>query len=382
MSFQVSFKPWMELLEAREVPAAFSVALSNGVVMSGQFSAPDGVDAGVGSQSLDVSDLAVQVGTATFESGSFTSTPTAHYSYGQLDGVTFTVDDPSAAGYSLVTVGGNQGAVTPTGGSTGYGTAVFDTADTMVAFTLPDGTVGAIAYTIPWDDVDAASADQSVSPTSFRLNIAGQNFDYPAANFTTAPTLHFAYGEFTGVTFGLDTSGVSGFAYSAFSATLDPIAGNTVTATKVGVGQLQPSLIVAKQAQVVLYFNTGANDTKDTVLPTGTRIRIHIESAAGANYDYDYDATTVAGETVGNVSQQVYENLKAAHWNVMRSDDGRSIIVNGFMEAIGTPEQGRALKKVTKAGINYSTVAQPITKAQDVQLLIFENNEWKPKPNP
>ncbi|MCI0705077.1 MAG: hypothetical protein L0241_28790 [Planctomycetia bacterium] len=361
----VQFRPKMEFLEVREVPAAFSFQLPDGSIGSGQFSEPEGVDPAQPSQSF-VRDGQL---TVTKSGVVYTVQPgaTADYANGVLVGVTGTATGPDVINLNgpTVTVGSYSAPVT------------FDGADTMLSFTLSDGTVGAISYDIPWDDVDLAAASDSVSPLNFRLNIAGQNIDYPSGSFTTPPALHFEDGEFTGLTFA--ATGLPG-SYSAFSAMIDTNGDNLLTATKVGVGPLLPSLIVAEQPQVALYFNTGANDTKDTVIPTGTLIRVQVKAGT---FVYDFTYTTVAGQTVGNIAQMVFQNMKTANWNVTLSSDGRSVIVDGRWDALG-PNQPRFTRDVTQAGIYYSTPAQPVGPGAHggVQLMIWMGpiEGWQPKP--
>lgn len=283
MSFR--FRPRLDCLEARDVPAAFSATLSNGLVMAGSFSSPAGVDPALDDQTLYVPDLVVQVGGVAFGAGSFTDTPTAHYSFGQLDGVGFIMDDPNGPVYTLVSVGGNQAAVTPTGGSTGFGTAFFDAADTQATFTLPDGTTGSLSYTIPWDQVDPDQASQSLTLTAFNLNIAGQNFTYGSASYTTAPTLLFEYGDLVGISFAVDTSMVFGFAYSSIS-----IANGIATAQLAANGQFINAPVANQTASVIIDFSAisipaagqGAVEVKIRVTAGTTVQSVTVEIQPGA----------------------------------------------------------------------------------------------------
>ena len=108
---------------------------------------------------------------------------------------------------------------------------VYDAADTMATFTLPDYTDGAISFTIPWNQVDPDQASQSLTPTAFNLNIAGHNLASGSASYTTAPTLLFANGNLVGVNFALDTSAIPNFAYTSLS-----MSGWNVTAVPIGGG--------------------------------------------------------------------------------------------------------------------------------------------------
>jgi hypothetical protein len=368
----VPFRPRVESLEAREVPAALSFQLPDGSIGSGLFATPVEVDPAESFQTfiLDGELTVTKGGVAyTVQPGAV-----ANYSNGMLYGVQATAVGPDVIQIDniMVNVGGSPAPV------------VYDAADTMMTFTLSDGTVGAVSYAVPWDDVDASSVNDSVSPLNFRLNIAGRNIDTgtPGANFTVPPALHLEYGECAGLTFELDTQGLqlSGFPYTSFSAAFNLNGDNLITVIKAGVGQLQPSQILAERPQVTFNFNTGANDTKDTVLPTGTTIRIHV--TAGEEV-YDYNGTTVAGETVGDVVQQVYENMKTAGWDVALLPSGKGLIVNGALKYNEVLQRNQVIRP-EKAGINYSTAAQPVGPKAigSVQLLILDDGEWKPKPKP
>lgn len=90
----------------------------------------------------------------------------------------------------------------------------------------------------------------------FNLNIAGQNFTYGSASYTTAPTLLFEYGEFVGVSFELDTSAAPGFAYSSLA-----MSGLDVTAIVAGTGQQLFTAAAKRQTMASLDFtNTYTTD--------------------------------------------------------------------------------------------------------------------------
>jgi hypothetical protein len=76
----------------------------------------------------------------------------------------------------------------------------------QATFELPDGTTGTISYTIPWNQVDPTQPSQSIALTDFTITIGGQTFSEGSANFTTPPSIQFAYGQQTGLTFALATS--------------------------------------------------------------------------------------------------------------------------------------------------------------------------------
>src|SRR4029079_17333319 len=93
-----------------------------------------------------------------------------------------------------------------------------------------------LSYDIPWESVDPDQASQSLSVSNFTLNIAGQNLTEASASFTTLPTAEFAYGEFKGLTFAIDTSGISGFPYTSMSMsdldlTVQPQVGDPINVT-------------------------------------------------------------------------------------------------------------------------------------------------------
>jgi hypothetical protein len=84
MSF--NFRPRVESLEARDVPAAFSFQLPSGTVGFGQFSTPDGVDPAQASQALALSDLTVTIAGSSFGNGTFAVAGTADFANGCSSG--------------------------------------------------------------------------------------------------------------------------------------------------------------------------------------------------------------------------------------------------------------------------------------------------------
>lgn len=129
--------------------------------------------------------------------------------------------------------------------------------------------------------------------------------------------------------------------------------------------------------QAVVYFNIGANTPKNTVLPTGTRVRVHI---ATANYQYCYDCETVAGETFADIAEQVCINMKDAGWKVDPLANGSGFTVFGRLPTRAGVVQ--AYETVQKVGISYSTAAQPEEPSIQggVKLLVLEKDKWKSKP--
>jgi hypothetical protein len=134
-----------------------------------------------------------------------------------------------------------------------------------------------------------------------------------------------------------------------------------------------------KRPEVAVYFHTGAGDTKETRLPKGTRIRLRVEAG---DYDYDYDGTTIEGETVGDIAEQIQSSLAFYGWDAVLLKSGLGVAVyGGAPTASGGP---RPYKTVTRAGIHYSTPAQPLLPEArgGAQLLTFEKGKWKPLPKP
>jgi hypothetical protein len=211
------FRPTLDLLEAREVPAALSYQLSGGgQIGSGLFTTPDGVDPAQSWQSLPLTDLTVTQGGVTY---AVQPGATADYESGTLVGVTATATSGSD------TLQFADGTVYMNGQD--YAQVVYDPADTMQTFTLSDGTVGAISYQVPWDQVDPTQASQSLTPT-INLNIAGQNFTYGSANYTSGPTLLFQSGDLAGVNFAVATAG---------TPYLNVSAANGIAAAEIAVNQ-------------------------------------------------------------------------------------------------------------------------------------------------
>ncbi len=230
----MKFRPQLNQLETREVPSAVSFQLPNGSIGSGDFTAPDGVDPAQGSQVLTLDDLIVVKAGVVY---AVQPGATAQYANGILVGVNAIAVGPDTINLTgaTVTVGSDTAPL------------ALDGADTQITFQLPDGTVGAISYQIPWDLVDPNLANQVLPATVFNMNIAGQNFSYGSANYTQPPTLHFAHGEFVGVNFAL--SPPAGFAYTSLSASFDINGNNIITAIQAGTGQ---QFIAAAPTKVTL----------------------------------------------------------------------------------------------------------------------------------
>ncbi|QJW93877.1 hypothetical protein FTUN_1391 [Frigoriglobus tundricola] len=136
----------------------------------------------------------------------------------------------------------------------------YDAADTQITFTLADGTEGAISYNVPWDQVNLDQPSQTVTPTAFNLNIAGQDFAYQPGNttYTESPTIQFNNGYFQGVNFGVAPV-LPGFPLTSISMT-------NLTVTAVEVGSPNPMLVNA-DAKLPIKVTASTNATsKDTTI--------------------------------------------------------------------------------------------------------------------
>ena len=244
------FRPCLESLEGRDVPAAFSFQLPDGGVVSGQFATPDGVDIAEEFQDLNIPDLTVAVGTTTHAAADFTDTPVAHYSHGVFLYVTFDLQNP-APGYDSISAGiDDEFAAIVIDGELFTQAVTYDAATTQAAFAFSNGTAGALSYTIPFEDVDASLASQSLAVSGFNLNIAGLNLAQGSASFTTPPTAEFEFGVFQGLTFTINTSTTPNFALTSIS-----MSGMNITAIVTGSGQQLQSNVVAAQTALVLDFS-------------------------------------------------------------------------------------------------------------------------------
>jgi hypothetical protein len=150
----------------------------------------------------------------------------ADFANGVFVGVTTFVAPSPFVSYDIA-----DAQVTANGSAQLFAPVAYDTADAIQTFTLPNGTVGALSYNIPWGQVDSTQANQALVPTTFNLNFAGQNFTYGSSgvNYSAAPTLLFANGIFQGVNFALDTTTAPGFAYTSVA-----MNGLNATITQVG----------------------------------------------------------------------------------------------------------------------------------------------------
>lgn len=172
MSFK--FHPRLEQLEEYVAPASFSFLLPTGetenpeVFGTGQFTMPtEGVDPALASQAIPLNDMEFTISASgtpgsVWEGGSAVDpNAVANFEYGVFVGVS-----TSVAFNPFITYSVSDNEITTEGYAYLSASVVYDAADTRVTFTLPDGTVGAISYDIPWDSVDATQASQNVTPAT------------------------------------------------------------------------------------------------------------------------------------------------------------------------------------------------------------------------
>ena len=185
------------------------------------------------------------------------------------------------------------------------------------------GTAGQITYDIPRDQVDPDAASQSLTPTSFNLNIGGQNFSVGMASFTTAPTLLFAYGEFQGVNFALDTSATPGFAYTSVS-----MSGLNVTIVVAGTGQ-QLQMVAQKSQQVLILdfapITTGREYQIDLVFRKGREEIVRLQLSIGANATAADVADLVATSLAGNMTITAKVNGKKVTFSAPASSEWTAV---------------------------------------------------------
>ena len=352
------FKPDLESLGERVVPAAFSFRLADGTVGSGQFASPV-LNPTEQYETFVLADL-----TVTYDGEEYVvaAGALADYVDGLLVGVTATA---TGAGPDVeLTVGGVfVGAYTAP--------VSYDQNDTQVAFTLDDGTTGAMSYDLPWDSVDATLSSQTVSLAYFSLNIAGQNFPYGYGSgyysYSAVPTARFEYGEFKGLNFNLNTIGVANFPYTSLA-----MVDLGVTAQAIG------GLARQAQAQDTLpdaMFNliTAAGDTKTTAIAPGT-VHVRLETRSGTVFNFNPGYGT--GEvTIQDLLTRLQTNLTNAGWDVKALPSGTSLLISGKRD-----ENGK-LDPVKKAGLTYEAympATQPrISVTPGVTKQIYKDGSWQ-----
>ena len=194
-------------------------------------------------------------------------------------------------------------------------------------FTL-DSYVGAIKYTIPWGSVDPDEATQSLTATTFNLNIGGQNFAYGVVNYTTAPTLLFEYGDLVGIVFDLDLTGTGSSFASISVANGIATAFDTVTQQFINapVAEQDPATLTLDFSSITLPAMNGmAYEVRFNVQTRDNKaIPIVIEIRPGA--------------TAASVRDSVEAALTGAKINVKAKETTR-LVIQGSAES--------SLKKVT-----------------------------------
>ncbi len=288
-------------MDDRIVPAAGSFQLSDGGVGSVQFSTPDGVDPGQGSQHLTLSDLTISVGGQNFI---VTGTATADYQYGVLSGVTATATgDIDFSGLTLA-----DGDVThTTDKGTGSGTVVYDTADTQTTFTLPDGTTGTISFTIPDGPIDPYQSSQSLSLSNFNINIAGQNVNEATTTFTTTPTAQFENGALVGLTFAVNTSAL-GFGWNSLSMSGDW----TLSAVQTGTNQLFQVNALQQKSKAETNTATLEFDLATTGMAYNIQVKVYGSSNPYIQLAQTITVNVQATDTASQIRNRVDNSLRAA----------------------------------------------------------------------
>jgi hypothetical protein len=196
------FRPQMEALESREVPAAFSAHLADGSNITGIFTTPPAVDPSQGTQQFTLTDLTVTRSNTNNATYTVLAGAQATYSNGALVSVTGVAQQLDSQGHVLDQI--NINGTTVQDGSY-LAPLALDGAETQLTLTLPDGTVGTVSFTIPWTSVDPTQSSQGVAPTTFNVNIAGQNYTLGSATFTNGPMLGFSHGDLMGLSFAVTT---------------------------------------------------------------------------------------------------------------------------------------------------------------------------------
>jgi hypothetical protein len=277
-------------------------------------------------------------------SGAITGTVAAGASTGGID----------AAGHYLVTVSVTNGTATADASfSWTVPGASAPSSTGQQTFTLPDGTVGTLTYTIPWDQVDPTQASQALVPTSFNLNLAGQDFAYGSANYTAAPVLLFSNGTFQGVNFTLDTTAAPAFAYTTVV-----LNGLNATVTQVGGQQF-----------FVAAPPTTTMETLDfsTVQPAGFDYTLTVGVTYADGTVKQVEFTVKKGTTGGGLRDAVYSALKGQNLPAVPvlSGDNRLILEGTNANALKSvtvqaPKQAKTLVKPSVADLFVSgSVATP-----------------------
>lgn len=299
------FRPQLDALEGREVPASFSFVLSNTGVGSGLFSTPAGVDPNQTSQTLTLSDLVTVLGGDRLN---LDAPATATYANGVLVSVTAT----GSGGSEQLSLSG--GTVTVTDQLSTYtGSVVYDPAFTEITFAMPDRTEGAISFDLPWDQIDSTLPSQTFTPTAFNLNIAGQNV-------TAAASVTFEYGNFTGLNFAV---GAVGF-YSSLSMT-----GLAVTAVQAWNGQALFTNATAPVPQQFVNFDfanvkTGRDYVIKLTFADGSNKEIVTISVNVSNTDNAADIALKAVNAINAGTTKIKAGVRGTDVRIKLGPNGRS----------------------------------------------------------
>jgi hypothetical protein len=179
----------------------------------------------------------------------------------------------------------------------------------QIVFTV-ESNQGVMGYTIPWGNVDPDQASQSLALTDFSLSLAGETLTPATADFTTNPTAEFEYGQFVGLSFAIDTSGISGFPYTSVS-----MSGLNVTAQP-PVGDAFIVAAAPKRTSLSVDFSAAGNTTAYELT-----IWVYLD---GLNRT-DVTITVSANTTGPGLRDAVWAALKDEGIDVTMSGEGRLV---------------------------------------------------------
>jgi hypothetical protein len=203
--------------------------------------------------------------------------------------------------------------ITAGSGYTGSGSATVTIADNDAQLTFGlNEYPGAIGYTVPWDAVDPTLASQSIPLTDLQVNLAGQLLPGGGATFTTSPTIQFAHGVFTGVTFALNTSAVAGYHYNSVS-----MSGMTVSGVTRAGGQNVNATAALAQPGVQLDFSS---------FTTGTAYRLRVVIQSATQNLESVTITVAAGATTQDVVAAIAAALDGDKVEVLEKSNSRLLI--------------------------------------------------------
>ncbi|MBX9584518.1 MAG: hypothetical protein K2X87_29810 [Gemmataceae bacterium] len=185
--------------------------------------------------------------------------------------------------------------------------------DAQLTFSSLGGYKGAIGYTVPWDSVDASQSSQSIALTDFKLNVAGKVLPGSGETVTTSPTIQFAYGVFTGVTFGYNTSAVASFPFNSVS-----MSGLTVSAVMRVGGQNVTATATVTQPMALFDFSSFTTGV-------GYRLEVRVKDAGGNVID-EATVTIAAGATKQDVVTTIAAALDGDQVEVVAMANARLLI--------------------------------------------------------